>query len=397
MKKEKELVINVATDISKIGGIVYYVGGYVRDMYLGKENKDIDVEIHGITLNQLKSVLSNYGEVIEVGASFGVLKVKDFDIDFTMPRTENKTGEGHKEFNVEVKPFLGTLNASKRRDFSMNSLLLNVLNNELVDHFNGIEALNNKEIIHVDKDTFIEDPLRVFRACQFASRFNFSINLNTHKLCSTIDISSLSKERVYEETKKAICKSSKPSIYFCLLKSMNHLSPFFNELDELSQPVFKYIMKAIDNLEYPTIETVYSVFGLYTDIDNLFLRISNGNKLLKKIKNNIDIINIVKNTDMSSENYRKVAYFAKDDISTINNFVDFFVNMNFIESKSEFLNKFNIALEEIKIPLIKGTDIFEMGIKPGREFGELIKYAMLLQIKGLTKTEIQSELLNQIS
>ena len=72
LKKELELVREVANSIEKVGGIMYFVGGFVRDRLIGMDSKDIDVEIHGITENQLIQVLSNYGDVDKIGKSFGV-------------------------------------------------------------------------------------------------------------------------------------------------------------------------------------------------------------------------------------------------------------------------------------------------------------------------------------
>ena len=102
--KELLLVKKIALDIKQQGGKMYFVGGFVRDKLLGIENKDIDVEIFNISPKQLKDILSKYGTVDEVGASFGILMIKGIDIDFAMPRTERKTSEGHKGFEVTVNP-----------------------------------------------------------------------------------------------------------------------------------------------------------------------------------------------------------------------------------------------------------------------------------------------------
>ena len=109
-----------------------------------------------------------------------------------------------------------------------------VITGEVVDLWNGKKDLNSKIIRHINDSTFIEDPLRVLRACQFASRFDFSIDSKTLKLCKTIDITSLAKERVFEELKKALLKSSKPSIFFNYLYEMDKLDYFFKEIKSLN-------------------------------------------------------------------------------------------------------------------------------------------------------------------
>lgn len=113
MKKEMTLVKEVAEKVEQAGGKMYFVGGFVRDRLLGKESKDIDVEVHGITERQLVEILKTFGQVDLVGESFGVYLIKGVDIDFAMPRTERKTGDKHTDFDVTVDPFIGTYEASK--------------------------------------------------------------------------------------------------------------------------------------------------------------------------------------------------------------------------------------------------------------------------------------------
>lgn len=171
-----ELVKKIALDVKNKGGKVYFVGGFVRDKLLGIESKDIDVEVFNISQEQLKDILSKYGDVDEIGKSFGILMLKGIDIDFAMPRTERKTSNGHNGFDIFINPYLSLEEASKRRDFTINSLMEDVLTGEIIDLWNGKKDLNSKVIRHIHDDSFIEDPLRVFRACQFASRFNFNID-----------------------------------------------------------------------------------------------------------------------------------------------------------------------------------------------------------------------------
>ena len=261
--KDMQLVRKIAKDIDLIGGKTYLVGGLVRDAILGVESKDIDLEIHCITPEQLEDILSKYGEVETMGSSFAVLKLKGVDIDFAMPRIERKTGSKHNDFNVCVAPFIGTYKASLRRDITVGAILYDLINEKLVDHFGGVEDIDNKLIKHVNKDTFIEDPLRVFRVCQFASRFGFSVATETKILCSDMDVSDISKERIYMELEKALSKSKKPSKFFCLLKEINKLKPFFNELEDLSEDDFNNLMDNLDNLKIKNIDS-FSKMNLNT-------------------------------------------------------------------------------------------------------------------------------------
>ncbi|MBQ8403212.1 MAG: hypothetical protein IJX55_02155 [Clostridia bacterium] len=232
-KQDYNLALRIASAVKSCGGETYFVGGYVRDALLNIENKDIDIEVHGITPETLENILDNIGKRLEFGKSFGVYNLSGSSVDIAMPRKETATGRGHRDFTIDVDPFIGTKKAAERRDFTIGALMQNVLTGEIIDHFGGKHDLENGVIRHVCDASFAEDPLRVFRAAQFASRFGFSIATETAELCQKMDISALPKERVWEETKKALLKAENPSVFFENLRIFGKLSPFFEELNKL--------------------------------------------------------------------------------------------------------------------------------------------------------------------
>lgn len=259
MDQDKEFVIDLAKQVAALHGRTYYVGGYVRDKILGKPNKDIDIEIHGVSQDDLVKILKSYGRVDIQGKSFGVLKVKGYDVDISQPRKEKKTGDKHTDFSVEVDPFMGTEEAAKRRDFTMNALMQDVLTGEVIDHFGGMQDIKDKTIRHVNDKTFKEDPLRVLRAAQFAARFGFSIAPETKEIMAGLNLSNLPRERINEEMKKALLKSEKPSMFFDALKETNQLDYWFPEVKALIDcpqnehfhpegDVYKHTMMVVDNL-----------------------------------------------------------------------------------------------------------------------------------------------------
>ena len=223
----------IAEKAAELGGTVYFVGGYVRDKLLKLENKDIDIEIHGIHAAALEQILDSIGECIKIGKSFGIYGLKGYSLDIALPRTERRTGTGHRDFTVTSDPFMGTYEAARRRDFTINALMENVLTGEITDHFGGQADLQKGVLRHIDDTTFTEDPLRVLRAAQFAARFHFSIAAETAELCRSIDLSPLSKERVMLEMEKALLKSDKPSVFFEELRNMEQLEYWFPELQAL--------------------------------------------------------------------------------------------------------------------------------------------------------------------
>ena len=132
-----EMARKIAEAVAERGGVAYFVGGYVRDIICGTAGKDIDIEIHGISPDALKEILGGLGERMEIGESFGIFGLKGYSLDIAMPRTEINRGRGHKDFDVFVDPNIGTYKAAKRRDFTINAMMQNVLTGEIIDHFGG--------------------------------------------------------------------------------------------------------------------------------------------------------------------------------------------------------------------------------------------------------------------
>lgn len=231
MNGEENLIIEIANRIKENGGEIYFVGGYVRDKNLGLKNKDIDVEIYGLGATEVSNILREFGKIDLVGASFGIYKIHGVDIDFCFPRKETLIGKGHKDFEVSIDPYISTEDAARRRDFTINSIMQNVNTGEFVDHFGGIGDLKRKVIKHIDDKTFIEDPLRVLRACQFAARLGFEIDEKTIQLCKNVNIDALPVERIYEELKKGLLKSKTPSILIQKLIQLGKFETIFPNIE----------------------------------------------------------------------------------------------------------------------------------------------------------------------
>jgi tRNA nucleotidyltransferase (CCA-adding enzyme) len=215
------------------------VGGCVRDHFLNLQIKDYDIEVFHIEdFETLKKYLEPFGKVKLVGKSYGVLKlsIDDEEYDFALPRVEKKIAKGHKGFEVISNSHLSFKEAAIRRDFTINALGYDFVKDEFLDPFDGLKDLENKTLRHIDDDSFIEDPLRVYRAIQFASRFEFTLDQKTFTLCKNMvlkgDLEELPKERIFEEIKKLFLKSPKPSIGFELLKEIEVLK-YYPQLQAL--------------------------------------------------------------------------------------------------------------------------------------------------------------------
>lgn len=215
------------------------VGGCVRDHFLHLPAKDYDVEVYGLRqIEELEALLSPFGSVNEVGKSFGILKFvhEGVEYDFSFPRTESKTGKGHKGFDVTVDGSMRFEEAALRRDFTVNAMGYDVEEKRFLDPFGGREDMKHRMLRHINDATFVEDSLRVYRAVQFCARFGYALAEETKVLCRSMVeqgmLEELPKERVYAECVKLLLKSAKPSIGFELMRELGILR-YFPELEAL--------------------------------------------------------------------------------------------------------------------------------------------------------------------
>jgi tRNA nucleotidyltransferase (CCA-adding enzyme) len=222
----------LAEAVAREGGRALLVGGYVRDRLLGIEASELDLEIFGLSFEQLERLLSTFGEVIHVGKAFGVFRVKGLDIDFSLPRRDSKVRPGHTGFDVVYDPHMTFTEAARRRDLTMNSIGLDPLTLEYLDPHGGRKDLREKRLRATDPAHFPEDPLRGLRVAGFAARFDMRPDEELKKLCAGLDLSELSAERIFYELEKLLLRSEKPSIGFELLRETKLLR-FFPEIQDL--------------------------------------------------------------------------------------------------------------------------------------------------------------------
>ena len=173
---------------------VYLVGGCVRDALLGREIYDYDIEVYDIKPAKFDELMASI-KASGVGKSYFIYKYKNYDLG--LPRSESKTGNSHKDFAVSYinDPSL----ASLRRDFTVNAMMMNIFNGEILDFHGGKKDLEGKTLRHIDSEKFKEDPLRVLRGVQFSARLDFSIANKTLELMKTLDLAHLSRDRINTE------------------------------------------------------------------------------------------------------------------------------------------------------------------------------------------------------
>jgi tRNA nucleotidyltransferase (CCA-adding enzyme) len=208
----------------------YLAGGCVRDGLLGCAPKDFDVEVFGVSYEQLVAALSKWGRTDLVGRSFGVVKLflrDGEEYDFTLARKDSKTAPGHKGFKIEFDAGLTLEEATARRDFTINSLLYDPREDKILDPHRGQEDLRERILRHTSA-AFVEDPLRVLRGFQFAARFELRAAAETIALCRSIksSISELPKDRIWHEWRKWAIKSAKPSLGLAFLRECEWLEHY---------------------------------------------------------------------------------------------------------------------------------------------------------------------------
>lgn len=229
----------IAVAADEMSQETYVIGGFVRDLFLNRPSKDIDIVTLGSGIQLAENVAGKLkpSPKVTVFKNFGTaqLKYRNFEVEFVGARKESYRNDSRKPV-VEN----GTLEDDQnRRDFTINALALGLNRynfGELVDPFDGLKDLENK-IIRTPLDpsvTFSDDPLRMMRAIRFSAQLGFEIEAKTlQAIASNRErIKIISAERISDELNK-IMLSAKPSVGFKLLEETGILEIIFPELQKM--------------------------------------------------------------------------------------------------------------------------------------------------------------------
>ena len=377
-------------EIEQRGGKTYSIGGKVRDELLGKESKDLDILITGIPMEELEQILSKYGRVNAVGKSFGILKFKPRgameDIDIAIPRSDKKTGEGgHKGFNVTSDYTLPIEKDLFRRDFTINAMAKDAEGN-IIDPFGGQEDLKNKIIRVVNPEAFSDDPLRLLRAINFASRFDFTIEPETMKMIqdNAGKIKEISPERILIEFDKIINKGNK-RIGVQLLKNTGLFNQIFG---------FNIQQSQIDRSPFEEVKTMGEFIFLLTKL------LPNPAGFYKNnLRGDINTYKEIKALQMafdSSEatNLIEARSVAHNMYITSPQSLESQILPNIIKTAAQELiqNKYPKTINELAI---NGNDLMNLGLKD-KEIGDMQKL-LLLKIYANKVRNDREDLLNLLN
>ena len=438
---DKELACRIAEAVSNNKGSAFYVGGYVRDQILNRDNKDIDIEIHGIAPNKLQELLSTFGPCETKGVSFGVYGIKHYDLDISLPRSESSSGRGHRDFEVFVDPYLGVEKASARRDFTINAMMQDVLTGEIIDCHGGQQDLQNKIIRHVDDITFLDDPLRVLRAAQFAARFDFDIAPETIALCRKADLTALPAERIQTELEKALLKAEKPSIFFESLRQMDQLDYWFPELKNLigvpqapshhpEGDVWNHTMLVIDEAakvkDKVSNPLGFMLSAVYHDIGKPHTTTQDdkgyhsydhhgaGEKMVPNIpyikdkglsKYVANMVGLHMEPHLLLQSSTKITSYCRMFDKSVNPRDLIYLSQcdklgrggaprDYSESRTRLLHYLSLYEERMRHPCVTGQDLIDMGYKPGILFKQAMGMSHNFQLCGTSKEQAFNQILS---
>jgi tRNA nucleotidyltransferase (CCA-adding enzyme) len=407
----------ILDDIISNGYTPVLVGGCMRDYFLNISSKDYDIEVYHIKdILILENILKKYSNVSLVGKSFLVLKLyyEEYEFDFSLPRLDTKISSGHRGFIVKNNSRLDFKNAFKRRDFTINSIGYDIRNNKIIDEYNGLIDLNNRVLKHIDDTTFIEDPLRVYRSVQFCSRFDLKLYDKTLNLCINMvknnQLLELSKYRIFEEWKKLLLKSNKPSIGLFLLNELYILEhyPYLKNLlnSKLNNKYYLYITKfdniliSCDNIATLNINNDYKkllfMFSIICndltsfEIKSFINSLTNNKKfiddILLLVKYKLDLLHFYKQIITNEYikrlsllfNIEQFCQIQKIRFEILENDIKrkSFKNIDLLINKAKYLNIYNKSFNF----LLRGSDLLDIGFNEGPHFKEILLYSNDLEL-----------------
>ncbi len=396
-------LLKIAGDIREAGGRAFLVGGWVRDALLGKSCRDYDVEVYDMAQDALVPILSKYGRTNLVGKAFGVihLAMKGLSLDFSFPRTESKVGYGHRGFVVHTDEKLSFKEAALRRDFTINAMGMELPELTLCDPYGGIDDLKSHTLRHVGP-AFAEDSLRILRGVQFASRFGCTLAPSTVELCRTLSLDDLSVERLFEEFKKWLLKPGKPSLGLKAFLDIK-LDEYFPEIHPFKNS-WETLGVILDNM-VPLRDTLpeaqameFAFAALLSDSAETSL------KFLERITNETHLLKIV---PPLLKAYQELDAAIVNDAPALRRLAvklgglkllgllvkctpcEFYAGSTadgecFADKLWNAASELDL-IEEAPQPYLTGKMLMDLGVKPGKQMGEVIKASFELQLDGEIK------------
>jgi len=418
------VIKKLAEQFNKEGYQLYEVGGRIRDELLNRTSNDIDLATNALP-SETRSILNNLGKVYTVGEEFGTigLNVDDLKIEITTYRKEVYPSDSRKPvvtFGTSLRDDLA------RRDFNINAMARNPLNNEIIDYFGGLNDIKSRVIRCVGSDDRLnEDPLRMMRAIRFACQLGFKLDI---KIDTPQRLSIISNERIRDELIKILLtdNASDGVRLLCDYGLMTYIIPEFMLLKDVAQgknhikDAYQHTLLVLDKgakIDFGESNTVFRLACLLHDIAKPDTKTENGhevhfyshhyvgakkaNTILQGLRFDSDTIKqvchlinyhmmpiMLQDVSLTDRNVRRMVYkIGKDTIYMLLSLVQCDIQSSssprhdFITKLTEMVDK---CLAEyptgIKSPL-SGDEIMErFNIPPGKLVGEIKEYLTNLVI-----------------
>ena len=351
--------------IKEKGGSPFIVGGFVRDKILGFPNKDYDIEVFNITEYDFENILKKFGTFKKVGNFTIYLIKRDIEIYLNI---ENK------DLSLNEQIYY----ASRRRDFTINALYYDLLNDRIIDYLNGQKDIEKKILKYSEKAQFLRDPLRILRAIYFSSKYDFEMSndliyiiaLNKEKL------KMVSKERIFNEFQKVFKNKKIVSKYFKNLKRLRVDSVLFDENVEFSK---MYLLKSNDINDYFAVLALETENFPYFFVEDKTIRrnsisISNSVKLLEKVDEITEYL--INKLSRKAKLKSVLKIYGLGDTNK--------------KEKSVALYKEYLKRRNTLVPLVEGKDLIEIGYKPSKIFSEILEELYDLQLQNKFKNRVEA-------
>lgn len=422
MSKLRDKAVEIVKALRNAGFQAYWVGGCVRDLVMGQEPEDYDVATDARPVQ----IMELFPKTIPIGVSFGVVKVLVEEDDFEVAtfRSDGRYLDGRHPIEVH---FSGEKEDALRRDFTINGMFFDPIEEQLIDHVGGKKDIEAKLIrcIGDPSERFVEDKLRLIRAVRFAARFGYRIEPSTHQALVALapQILEVSAERIRDELAK-ILMGPHPGDGVRLLHQTGLLKVILPEvaaMEGVQQPpefhpegdVLTHTLLLLDKMRSPSFELAFG--ALLHDVGKppTFaikdrIRFDNhcevGSQMARAIGHRLRFSN--QQIEIVSELVRDHLRFKDVRNMRSSTLKRFLRNPNFTEhlelhrldclashgdlSNWEFCTQKLDELEPEEIRpkrLLTGDDLIELGYPPGPQFAKILTAVEDAQLEGSVKTK----------
>lgn len=380
--------ISIVKTLKEHGFIAYFAGGYVRDLVLGHPSSDVDIA----TDAKPEDIAKIFPRTLLVGAKFGVAIViqKGHHYEIATFRKDENYQDGRRPQSII---YCDAYEDAKRRDFTINGMFFDPIDNKILDFVGGKEDLDKKIIraIGDPSERFLEDRLRMLRAIRFAYRFNFDIELHTKEAIAKHSVTLLpavSVERLLQEFDK-MSKESNFHLALLTMFQLQLLQTIFSDLKNIDIYELTKRVEPIKNYPHEAC-TFLKIAALFPDkplnyLEELGRFLKTTNESIKSLQYYFEAKNHFENTSKATL-WHWAHVYANPQFHTVLHIFSAHLDLH---ERPAFINqheqRYDLIKEDIKriqskIPVVNSLHLKQKGIKPGPQMGKLLKEAEQISI-----------------